>query len=114
MRACVPQPLLQLEECHRLPRVVELRCHSGAGAVTGDVAAHVGKRNTGFLAQSWDERLVQIGHTYSGEANEEEKIDQFSSLRIGEFYTLRTHLFPGGDGFADNPIYRLGEGGAGL
>ena len=77
--------------------------------MTGDVAAHVGKRNTGLFAESRDERLVQIAHSNSGQANEKKKIDQFASLRVGEFCPLWAHLFPGGDGFADNPIYRLGR-----
>ena len=82
--------------------------------MTGDVAAHIGERNTGLLAESRDKRLVQIGHSYPGKANEKEKIDQFASLRVWEFFTLWTDLFPRGDGFADNAIYRLGEGGGGL
>jgi hypothetical protein len=32
----------------------------------------------------------------------------------GSFAPLWAHLFPGGNSFADNPIYRLGEGGGGL
>ena len=82
--------------------------------MTGDVAAHIGKRNTGLFAESRNERLVQIVYSYPGEANEKEKIDQFASLRVGEFCTLRAHLFPRGDGLADNPIYRLGESSGGL
>jgi hypothetical protein len=45
--------------------------------VTGDVAAHIGERNTGLLAERGDERLVQVGYSYSGKANEKEKIEEF-------------------------------------
>src|SRR5580658_6525719 len=82
--------------------------------MTGDVAAHIGERNTGLLTESRDERFVQIGHPYPGKPDEEEKIDQFAGLWVWEFCTLWTDLFPRGDGFADNAIYRLGEGGGGL
>lgn len=108
------QPLLQLKERHRLARVVELRRDRGPGAVTGDVATHIGKRNAGLFAESWNEPLVEIAHSYPGQANKKEKVDHFASLRIGEFCSLWAYSFPGGDGFADNPIYGLGEGSGGL
>jgi hypothetical protein len=79
--------------------------------MTGDVAAHIGERNTGLLTESRDERFVQIGHPYPGKSDEKEKIDQFAGLRVWEFCTLWTDLFPRSDSFADNAIYRLGEGG---
>src|SRR3984957_4936177 len=110
----VPQPLLQLKKRHRVPSVVELGRDGRPGAVAGDVAAHICKRDTGFFTESRDERLVEIVYSYPGEANEEEKLYQFASFRVGEFCTLWTHLFPGSDGLSDNPIYRLGESSSGL
>jgi hypothetical protein len=44
------QPGLQLEKRHRLFGVVELACDGGAGAVTGDVAANIGRWDTGLTA----------------------------------------------------------------
>ena len=82
--------------------------------MAGDVAAHIGERDTGLLAESRNQRLVEIVYPYPGKTNEKEKIDQFASLRVGEFCTLWTHLFPRGDGLSDNPIYRLGESSSGL
>jgi hypothetical protein len=60
--------------------------------MTGDVAAHIGERNTGLLTESRDECFVQIGYSYPGKAGEKEKIDQFTSLRVWEFFTLWTDL----------------------
>ena len=108
------QPLLQLKKRHGFSRVVKLGSDSRAGSLTGDVAAHIGERNTGLLTESRDERLVQLGYFYPGKANEKEKIDQFASLEVGESYALWTHLLPCGDGLADNTIYGLGEGSGGL
>src|SRR5205814_10608322 len=45
------QPLLQLEERHRLSRVIQLRRDRRPGAVTGDVAAHIGERNASLFAE---------------------------------------------------------------
>jgi hypothetical protein len=53
--------------------------------VTGNVAAHVGKRNAGLFAEGRKEPLVEIAHSYSGQANKKKKVDKFASLRIGEF-----------------------------
>ena len=82
--------------------------------MTGDVAAYIGERHTGLFTEGRDQSLVEIVYSYPGEANEKEKIDEFSGLRVGELHTLRAYLFPRRDGLTDNTIYRLGESGAGL
>ena len=110
----MPQPLLQLKERHRLSGVIELRSDGGTSAVTGDVASHIRERHTGLFTEGRDHRVVEIVYSYLGEANEKEKIDEFSGLRIGQLHTLRANLFPRRDGLTDNPIYRLGESSGGL
>ena len=81
----------------------------------GDVATHIGERDTSLLAESRDQSvLFRYDHAHSGEANEEKEIDEFASLPIREFCTLWPHLLPCGDGFSHNPINWFGERGGGL
>ncbi len=74
--------------------------------------AYIGKRHTGLFTEGRDQRFVEIVYSYPGEANE--RIDEFSGLRVGEFYALWTVPVPSSDGLTNNPIYRLGGSSGGL
>lgn len=79
-----------------------------------DVATHIGERNTSLGTEGWNQALVDIGDAHWPQSDQEEEVDDFTGLPIGLLGTLRTNLLPCGDGFADDAIHRLREGGAGL
>jgi hypothetical protein len=100
------QPLLQLKERHRLSCVAELRCDSGTGPVTSDVAPPTGERHPGLFTKGRNQRLVEMVYSDLGEANEKEKIDEFSGLRVGELHTLRAYLLPRRNSLSVTPYFR--------
>src|SRR6266542_4911433 len=108
------EPSLEIEQGHRLLRVVQLCSDGGTRPVAGHTSARILLRDAGLLAQRWDERLVQVAWRYSASTKTEKHRYRLGRLGIYEERLRWPLRLPQGNGLADQRIHGLGVAGAGL
>src|SRR5436190_12073457 len=108
------EPGLQLEQRHRLLRVVQLSSDRRASAMAGDSAPRIFSRDTRLLAQCGNERLVQVARWDWAAAEAEGERDRFGGLGIDEERLCWALGLPGSDRIANQRIHGLGVASAGL
>jgi hypothetical protein len=82
--------------------------------VAGDVAAHVGVRDTGLVAERRDDRVVDVGGAHSAGPEGECEVDTLAGLAVEHPGLLGADGLPGFDGFSQQWVDGFGEGCAGL
>ncbi len=99
------EPGLQLEQGHRLLRVVQLGGDGGSGTVAGNASARILSLHTGFLAERRDQRLVQIARRDRSSAEAEEQRNGFGGFGINGVGLRWALGLPGNNRIANQRIH---------